>query len=240
MIISRSICIFSLVFLIVFTFWMTTIFSNLSSASTAQIIQFKQSIPHPHINHGLSQKENLKTKDGKVVYGVEKPFQVDHPELLFQFHPSKIKGSKEEGGSQGSDHKQYIPKRNDHQKYDPSMEVTSGHQDKEGDGKFHEGFDLKKSALIFTMDSISNYIENSKRGGPKGEIIIRTSLEVGLRKLGVSVITCGSDAEFEMESRKISTSEIDFVFLDPFTWAKKGLSFYQIFLVWLELCFEDI
>jgi len=52
--------------------------------------------------------------------------------------------------------------------------------------------------LLFTMDSIDNYIEKSKRGGASGEITIRESLVSHLESvLNVKTDVARSDKEFE-------------------------------------------
>ena len=85
--------------------------------------------------------------------------------------------------------------------------------------------------LIFTMDSIDQYITASKKGGPGGEIIIRKSLMAGLQELyGCKIHVANSDVDFE---KKMSLDYIrvnvmnnekkyTLIFVDPWTWAGKG------------------
>ena len=75
-------------------------------------------------------------------------------------------------------------------------------------------------ALIFTMDSITEYVANSKSGGPAGEIIIRESLEWGLRELGVEPVVATSDAEFA--ALTATPDAYDLIFLDPWTFVSPG------------------
>ena len=70
---------------------------------------------------------------------------------------------------------------------------------------------LDKKALLFTMDSMSNYEENSKRGGASGEIIIRNSLERAFKTLNVALKILRSDQEFE----SINAEDYNFIILDP-------------------------
>ncbi len=79
----------------------------------------------------------------------------------------------------------------------------------------------KRKALIFTMDSITSYEENSHQGGASGEILIRKSLEEALAHFGVTVDVMHSDDEFNY----MRMNGYDFIILDPWTWAAKGLSF---------------
>jgi hypothetical protein len=73
-------------------------------------------------------------------------------------------------------------------------------------------------ALIFTMDSIVDYVEGSKRGGPAGEILIRECLQKGLRALGGEVTVATSDAEFNLlTASEGSVDKFDLFFLDPWT-----------------------
>ena len=78
----------------------------------------------------------------------------------------------------------------------------------------------RHKALIFTMDGIADYVAHSRAGGPAGEIIVRESLEWGLRQLGVEPVVAGSDAEFA----RLSASPEDFAlfFLDPWTFVDPG------------------
>ncbi len=75
-----------------------------------------------------------------------------------------------------------------------------------------------KHAVLFTMDSITSYEENSHKGGAAGEILIRHSLEHAFKKLGVELRVVKSDREFET----ISGADYDIIIVDPWTWAAKG------------------
>ena len=75
-----------------------------------------------------------------------------------------------------------------------------------------------KRAVLFTMDSITSYEENSLKGGAAGEILIRQSLEYAFQRLGVPLRIIKSDREFET----ISGSDYDIIIVDPWTWAAKG------------------
>lgn len=79
---------------------------------------------------------------------------------------------------------------------------------------------IRHKALIFTMDGISDYVQNSKAGGPAGEIIVRESLEWGLRQLGVEAVVASSDAEFARLSAK--PDDYSLYFLDPWTFVDPG------------------
>ena len=73
--------------------------------------------------------------------------------------------------------------------------------------------------LIFTMDSLQQREDDSKKGGAIGERHMRRALEQALEKLGFKVTTCVSDAEFDREVVKPSYTH--FV-TDPWTWAGRG------------------
>lgn len=75
-----------------------------------------------------------------------------------------------------------------------------------------------KKAVLFTMDSIQSYVDNSRKGGAAGEILIRTSLEQAFNLLGVQLTTIHSDNEFE----KVKGQEYDYILVDPWTWAGPG------------------
>jgi hypothetical protein len=77
----------------------------------------------------------------------------------------------------------------------------------------------KKRALLFTMDSISSYEQNSKQGGAAGELIIRHALEDAFKELGVQLVVCRSDNDFDRSNAK----SYDIIILDPWTWAAKGV-----------------
>ena len=78
-------------------------------------------------------------------------------------------------------------------------------------------------AFIFTMDSLSGVVAAAERGGPAGEIRVRTSLQGALESLGVDCDTVGSDAE--MESR-VDPSDgsvpHDIIILDEWTLRAPG------------------
>ena len=69
---------------------------------------------------------------------------------------------------------------------------------------------IPKSALIFTMDSISSYEENSLHGGASGEITIRHSLEDAFKYYKIKCDVMKSDQEFESKNLK----EYDIILLD--------------------------
>jgi hypothetical protein len=73
----------------------------------------------------------------------------------------------------------------------------------------------RPKALIFTMDSIQDYVKNAKGGGPAGEIIIRESLQWGLRMLGIEYDVAESDDAFARLSQ--NAAQYDLYFLDPWT-----------------------
>lgn len=75
-----------------------------------------------------------------------------------------------------------------------------------------------KKAVLFTMDSIQSYVDNSHKGGAAGEILIRTSLEQAFNLLGVQLTTIHSDNEFE----KVKGQDYDYILVDPWTWAGPG------------------
>ena len=58
------------------------------------------------------------------------------------------------------------------------------------------------------MDSLGDYVEHAKRGGPAGELIVRNSLQEGLRMLGVAYSVAGSDEEFERLFRERNFSHL--------------------------------
>lgn len=76
----------------------------------------------------------------------------------------------------------------------------------------------QRKALIFTMDSLTSFEQESLRGGAAGEMTIRRSLEEALTELEVKVDTVRSDAEFNARS----LIDYDIVILDPWTWAGPG------------------
>ena len=78
-----------------------------------------------------------------------------------------------------------------------------------------------RRALIYTMDSMSAYEEQSRSGGAAGEILIRRCLEGVLQELGVSSRVVRNDAEFDAMSNA-DVGAFDFLVLDPWTWAAKG------------------
>ena len=82
----------------------------------------------------------------------------------------------------------------------------------------------RRRALIFTMDSIKSYVQNSQRGGPAGEILVRKSLEEGLRQLGIEPIVAENDAQFHQLSA--NPDSFQYFFLDPWTFVGKGVCVY--------------
>ncbi|GAB5368566.1 hypothetical protein AAMO2058_001330400 [Amorphochlora amoebiformis] len=87
----------------------------------------------------------------------------------------------------------------------------------ENPGNFETG--KEKKALIFTMDSLSSRVDESKKGGASGEMTIRICLQKGLQRLGFDVTVARSDAEFEGVK---DFGQFRLIFLDPWTWAGKG------------------
>ena len=78
-------------------------------------------------------------------------------------------------------------------------------------------------ALLFTMDSIDQYVKNSKKGGASGEITIRDALVSHLqRHLNVATDIATSDRHFEELAVGIQQGRYAFVVLDAWTWAAKG------------------
>ena len=75
-----------------------------------------------------------------------------------------------------------------------------------------------RTAVIFTMDSLRGFKEAGSRGGPSGEILIRTCLTSALEALNVKVTTLSSDEDFNRHS----LLGFDYVILDPWTWAGPG------------------
>jgi len=73
-------------------------------------------------------------------------------------------------------------------------------------------------ALVFTMDSISAYEADSRRGGAAGEIRVRESLQHALKQLGVEVKVAASDEEFDAQDG----AQFDHIIVDPWTWAASG------------------
>lgn len=76
----------------------------------------------------------------------------------------------------------------------------------------------RKKVLLFTMDSISSYEENSLKGGAAGELLIRHSLEDAFRFHKVELDVMKSDTEFH----SANANNYDIIILDPWTWAAKG------------------
>lgn len=77
-----------------------------------------------------------------------------------------------------------------------------------------------KKALIFTMDSLADYVAHARAGGPAGEIIVRESLEWGLRQMGVEPVVAASDEEFHALAAR--PDDFALVFLDPWTFIDPG------------------
>lgn len=70
-------------------------------------------------------------------------------------------------------------------------------------------------ALIFTMDSLTTYVQNAKHGGPAGEITVRRSLERAMRAIGVEIVVAGSDAEYETHIPNMMSFAV--IFVDQWT-----------------------
>jgi hypothetical protein len=98
---------------------------------------------------------------------------------------------------------------------------------------------LKKlKALIFTMDCITSYEQNSKMGGAAGELIIRHALEDAFKEMDIPLRIVRSDDEFA----SCNMVDYDIILLDSWTWAAKGIIslfsdqnrfFYSTFLGWV-------
>jgi DNA-binding NarL/FixJ family response regulator len=72
--------------------------------------------------------------------------------------------------------------------------------------------------LVFTMDSLTEYVRRAAAGGPAGEIAVRTGLEAELRALGVEVVTAASDGEFAAHTATaLAADGFDAYVLDPWT-----------------------
>jgi hypothetical protein len=80
---------------------------------------------------------------------------------------------------------------------------------------------LNKKAVIFTMDCITSYEENSRNGGAAGELIIRHALEDAFKHFNIPLHIVRSDNEFS----KCEMREYDIILLDSWTWAAKGKMF---------------
>ncbi len=77
-------------------------------------------------------------------------------------------------------------------------------------------------AFVFTMDSLYGVIEAAGKGGPAGEIRVRTSLQAALEDLGIECDVAGSDAE--MESRVLPDGSLphDLIIMDEWTLRAPG------------------
>jgi hypothetical protein len=75
--------------------------------------------------------------------------------------------------------------------------------------------------LLFTMDSITQYTSNSLKGGPGGEILIRSCLTAVLFESypGVSLTVATSDQEMLALG---ASRQYDVYIFDPWTWAQRG------------------
>lgn len=80
----------------------------------------------------------------------------------------------------------------------------------------------KCTALLFTMDSTTQFENNARRGGASGEITIRRSLTDGLGELGCTLEIARSDAEFIRMCPSGKCGEYAFLVLDAWTWAGPG------------------
>lgn len=77
--------------------------------------------------------------------------------------------------------------------------------------------DRKLRAFIFTMDSLSGFTDNAKRGGAAGELLVREALQWALSELGVEVIVANSDESMEEMTRGSLAAKYDLFFFDPWT-----------------------
>lgn len=120
---------------------------------------------------------------------------------------------------------------------------------------------VKKKALLFTMDSISSYEVDSKKGGAAGELLIRHSLETAFKELGMvlhivslheSVICCSFPADVfvcncsvvvvtgvaltvctsDQQFGRMKGTDFDILIVDPWTWAGKG-SYHLLLIVYV-------
>jgi len=77
-------------------------------------------------------------------------------------------------------------------------------------------------AFIFTMDSLSGVLEAAARGGPAGEIRVRTRLQAALEAAGVECDVAHSDAEMESRVRPDGSIPHDFIIMDEWTLVAPG------------------
>lgn len=70
------------------------------------------------------------------------------------------------------------------------------------------------------MDSLQQYIDNAKRGGPAGEITIRKCLQSVLTEMGLQLDVARDDAEFFRFARNIDAYSL--IILDPWTFVSPG------------------
>ena len=77
---------------------------------------------------------------------------------------------------------------------------------------------LLKRAVLFTMDSMSGYEADSKKGGASGEIMIRTCLAAAFKVLNVQLTVITSDEAFN----NVDAGKFDIIIMDPWTWAAPG------------------
>jgi hypothetical protein len=76
--------------------------------------------------------------------------------------------------------------------------------------------------FIFTMDSLSGTRAAAARGGPAGEILVRTSLERSLKELGFAVTTVTTDEEAAASVAADGTLPFDILILDEWTMLAPG------------------
>jgi hypothetical protein len=81
----------------------------------------------------------------------------------------------------------------------------------------------KLRAFIFTMDSLSGFTENAKRGGAAGELIVREALQWALSELGVEIIVADSDESMEKLTSGGLATKYDLFFFDPWTVTDKNM-----------------
>lgn len=76
--------------------------------------------------------------------------------------------------------------------------------------------------FIFTMDSLSGTVAAAARGGPAGEILVRTSLERSLKDLGFAVTVIKTDEEAAAAVSADGTLPFDILILDEWTMLAPG------------------
>mmetsp|Transcript_29837 Transcript_29837/g.70898 ORF Transcript_29837/g.70898 Transcript_29837/m.70898 type:complete len:459 (-) Transcript_29837:341-1717(-) len=81
-----------------------------------------------------------------------------------------------------------------------------------------------RRVLVFTMDSTTRYLENAKRGGPAGELVVRKALLKGLGHFGFEVDVASSERDLAQlrEGMQGRGKEYDFFFFDQWTYLEKS------------------